>query len=320
MSLRTGKRRKLRAITKSKSYHWNQSPLYRLRSKRRLYEILGADKELVSRLSNDASYRMVQVGKNGKDRVAQVPEYELDRLHTRVAGLIRRVATPDYLHSGIKGRSHVTNAQAHLGSWELYTADLSGYFPSVSSKAVSHFFRSTLECSSDVAAILAQLLTYEGHVPTGSRVSMSLAFWCTQPLFDRLQAYANSHGLVMTVYVDDVTFSGPRLPAGIQRRIPHEIAKSGFRCNSAKCRVYRRGESREVTGVVLKENQVYLPRRQHLNIYEGFMKLDKSLSREEYLDQMRKLSGAMASAGQVEPIFRRRASMLNRLKNRGLFL
>lgn len=312
MSSKKGKRRRLRAVTKSKSYPWNQSPLFRLRSKRRLYELLNTSGEQVRALSQDTAYRLVPVGKKGKERLAQVPQYELDVLHTRVASLIRRVAIPDYLHSGIKGRSHVSNAEAHLGNEQLYRADISSYFPSVSRKAVFHLFNHHLECSPDVSGILAELLTYEGHIPTGSRVSMPLAFWCTKPLFDRLQAYAESTGAVMTVYVDDVTFSGKRLPPGIDRRVPYEIRKAGYGCNSRKCRLYCGNEPKEVTGVILRDGQLRVPNRQHRSIYEGFMKLEGEMGRKEYEKAVEKLSGAMASAGQIEEVFRRRSAMVRR--------
>jgi hypothetical protein len=65
-----------------------------------------------------------------------------------------------------------------------------------------------MKCSPDVAEILAQICTCNGHIPTGSRISMPLAFWANHKMFDELKNIADTFEVTMTVYVDDITFTG----------------------------------------------------------------------------------------------------------------
>ena len=204
---------KLKIQTNNKSYSLSDSPLYKLKSKKRLEKILqNSLQELVNLSVEDGNYTVFDdAQKPGKPRKIQKPNSKLDVVHTRIASLLSRVVTPDYLHSGKKKHSNVTNAQAHVGSSSLLTTDVKSFFPSTSRKMVFSFFYSVMQCSADVADILAGVSTYYNQVPTGSRISMPLAFWANIRMFNELHALSKKHSVQMTVYVDDVTFSGDQV-------------------------------------------------------------------------------------------------------------
>jgi retron-type reverse transcriptase len=71
----------------------------------------------------------------------------------------------------------------------------------------------------------------------------------------RLAGLARSFGFAYTRYADDLTFSGddPTLVAALHATASRVIAGEGFRVNTAKTHVARRGARQEVTGVVVND-------------------------------------------------------------------
>jgi len=96
-----------------------------LYSKKKLAEILNlhSPADLIALTRLDAPYRKFDAKnkKNTKLRPVQMPCRELYPVHVRIFKLFRRVELPDYLHSGMQGRSYITNAKAHLGTKKTYT-------------------------------------------------------------------------------------------------------------------------------------------------------------------------------------------------------
>ncbi len=76
---------------------------------------------------------------------------------------------------------------------------------------INRYFLDELRCSSDIAHRLTQLVSYGARLPTGSPASPIMSFLAYRPMFEELHELALSMDLTMTVYVDDVVVSGPRL-------------------------------------------------------------------------------------------------------------
>ncbi|MWQ11421.1 RNA-directed DNA polymerase, partial [Glaesserella parasuis] len=127
-----------------------------------------------------------------------------------------RVKLPEYLYSGVKNRSYIDNAKAHLTSKEIITTDITAFFPSTTRTMIFWFFKNKLKCSHKIANILADLCSINEHLPTGSQISMPLAYLVNASMFDELNNLAEKNKLIMTVYVDDVTFSGEKVPKGFK--------------------------------------------------------------------------------------------------------
>jgi len=164
------KRRKLKIQTKNKSYDIQDSIFYKLSSKKKLAKILFSELSTLKALIGDDNYSCFTQVKNGKSRKIQAPLLALDRIHTRVASLICRIEPPAFLHSGIRGRSHISNAKCHIGIRKVVTVDIRSFFESTTRKSVFDFFYTTMSCSADVADLLSNLLTFNGYIPTGNRL------------------------------------------------------------------------------------------------------------------------------------------------------
>ena len=131
---------------------------------------------------------------NCETRKTETPYGELRKIHERILDLLSRIKRPDYLHSGIKKRSYVTNAQYHIGPYETYALDRKKFFPNTSWSHIFNFFQSRMECGGDIPVILTNILTVNGHLPTGSPVSTLLSYYAHKEMFDRLDAIAQALG------------------------------------------------------------------------------------------------------------------------------
>lgn len=272
------RRRNFKISTKNKSYQIEDSPLYKLKSKKKLYNLLKSNSQSINELLvDDGNYAVFNQIMGSKSRLIEHPSERLDLIHTRIASLLCRIKTPDYLHSGLKGRSHVTNAKAHIGNVPVLTTDVKSFFPSTSQRKVFDFFYSILECSPDVSDVLAKLCTFDGHIPTGSRISMPLAFWANICMFEELNSLSNKHSIKMTVYVDDITFSGTDVNFLFKNVAKKIISRHGHLMHPVKTILYKKDDVKIITGIVVKDGKIRIKNSQHKAIYQD-MEQWKSLS------------------------------------------
>ncbi len=226
-------------------------------------EVFNVDLQWLERLAHqERNFRIFEITQNGKPRRVEVPKAVLERVHRRLFTLLERIEKPDYLHSGRSGRSYVTNAKAHAGAVPLAKLDLKKFYPSVDGARVARFFGDRLRCSPDVAGLLTRLCVCDNHIPTGSCVSQLLAYYAAAPMFDELHELALAHGVRMTCYVDDLTFSGVGATPAFLWKAKQVVDRHGFRYH--KDRVYRGDQAKAVTGTMIRGDHVtVLSGREH---------------------------------------------------------
>jgi hypothetical protein len=270
----TRKTLKLKINTSGKSYLLTDSPFYKLKTKKKLASLLCLDfKELSALLgSSSQNYNeFTQTSDTGKERVIEHPKPQLEKLHTRIASLLCRIKLPDFIHSGKKGRSHLTNARVHIGFHKVLTTDVRSFFPSTKRNMVFSFFHSKLLCSPDVANLLTDICTYNGHIPTGSRISMPLAFWANADMFFELERLATMHQAKISVYVDDVTFSGDAVNRLFTSTVKNIVSRHGHQVHPNKTVLYKSSDVKIITGLVIKGNDIFIQNKQHAKIHVDMM-------------------------------------------------
>ena len=301
------KKPKPRLKTKNKQYTIKDSALYNLTTKRKLENILNKRISELSPLMEDSNYRVFfQEKENGKKRKIEAPKLELNFLQTRISSLLLRVALPNYVHSGAKGRSHLTNASQHIGHHPVLTMDIKGFYPSVSSKSIYYFFLNTMKASPDVAGILARVCSYNEHLPTGSRLSMPLAYWANATMYENLNCLCQKHKITMSVYVDDFTFSGKAVNKLFQYKAKKVIENAGFTVHPEKTMLYKSHEPKLITGVVIDGDEIKVRNQHHKEIHLLFNKIDKVTSDKQLETLQKKLVGKLNAAGQIDPVFKQR--------------
>jgi RNA-directed DNA polymerase len=187
-----------------KRYPSHQSPLFKVTSPAELAKRLDIELFELEDLANRSdNYKRFKVG-HQKKRSIQEPKDRLKRAHLKVTRWLGRIITPDYLHSAVRGRSYISNARAHSADANLLKVDVRSFFENVTTHAVYLFFLDSMKCRSDVSMLLANLLTVDGHLPTGSPVSPILSYFSHRPMFDEISDLAHNLELRFTVYVDDM--------------------------------------------------------------------------------------------------------------------
>lgn len=124
-------------------YSIDQSPLYKLRNKRKLSSFFGLKLCDLNKLLSKGSdnYRIFYIKKLGKKpRQVQAPKPILKRIHNRLFEFLKRIEIPDYMYSGMKGRSYIDNAKSHIGIEPLIKLDISDFFPSTKRHHIYDFF------------------------------------------------------------------------------------------------------------------------------------------------------------------------------------
>ena len=286
------------------SYGRDQSILYKVTSPQMLADRLRISRDELNALAADPDpYKRWLDTKSG--RMIQEPGPKLAKVHRRIAVLLARIETPAYLHSAKKGRSYISNASAHSVNEGCVKIDVRKFYPSARAQAVFHFFLDRMACAGDVADILAKLLTVDGHLSTGSSASPIISYFAYEDLFDELAELAVSLDCRMTVYVDDIVFTGARAT----RRILYEAQKSIGRRHLVghKTKLFRPGQPRVITGVAVTKDGLRLPNRRQVHIATDQKIFDILPLGREKLVVARRLVGRLFEASQVDPSWRGRA-------------
>lgn len=292
-----------------KRHPLNQSQLYAVRSRGELAKLFGltrAGLNEILAIEHPYSQRSIALVRNGKTkiRIIQEPRNALRSIHVGVKKLLSRIEPPDFLFCPVKRRSYVSNAAQHVEAKVVRTLDIHAYFPSTPSHRVYWFFNKIMRCSTDVASVLAQLLTVEGnsatndrHLATGSTVSPILSFFAFYDMWHKIAEIAKAAGCILSVYMDDITLSGNAVPEGVVWAIRKQIHSRGLLYH--KERYYTRGVG-EVTGALIKDGRMSIPNRQRKKAYDTRMRLAVTADPVEAAKLASTLRGLNEQRRQVE--------------------
>lgn len=227
-----------------------RSAFYRIGKKSDLASLLGVTVQDLARLASDKYYREWTLEKPGKKaRLIEEPVDELGKLQARIHDLLRRVGTPDWLKSGKKGIRPQDNALAHCLNPYLTNVDIEAFYQTTKREYVFRCLVDEFKIVPDVASLLADLVSYKGHLPTGSPTSQITAFWAYKRTFEKIHCLCWSQGISMTLWVDDISFSSTEpLPRDWARHINKILSRVELRLKAKKTKRYSKGEFKIVTG------------------------------------------------------------------------
>ncbi|AGI82772.1 reverse transcriptase family protein [Pseudomonas aeruginosa] len=294
----------------------NQCRLYKVGSFRKLSDILKTSPaEIMDLLVSDKNYKKFTVsqsanpftGKPRKQREVQEPKSKLRRVHNRVLALLRRVGYPDYVQGAVRYRSYQTNAALHIGSRQTATFDISDFYGSTKRHLVHSFFHDVMKCPTDIAGKLARLTTCDGVIPTGSPLSPLLSFWVAKGLFDECAAVAKEYGMKFSCYIDDLTFSGDRIPRELKSRLKIICRRYRYRLKSEKTKVFRFGEPAHITGVIKMDAVLSVPFARLMAVRKLMDAIEGRGDSYGYTveELKRKLAGTVSEAASIDGQFKK---------------
>jgi hypothetical protein len=302
-----------------KHYPLNQSPFYKLKTRRKLASLFNTMPKKLEKIAKNADkyYRVFpKCDAKGKSRTFEVPKPPLDRIHLRLFKLLKRIEPPSYLHSGVKGRSYITNARMHIGCSRMITLDIYKFYPSTLGWHVFEFFYDVMQCRRDVAWLLTSLCTYNNHVPTGSCISQFIAFFAHYNMFEEIHSIACSIDLTDTCYVDDISISGNKANRSTLYKVRGCLKKRGLRSPTKKEHVYDVGYPKSVTGSIVADDELRLPNRKHKKIHEETERLIQAEDTKEKLKLLETTLGRAIAGSQSDPTLKKRVVTLTQEKKR----
>lgn len=263
----------------SRGYAIDQSPIYKLCSKRKLATILHLEYDSLLHANDFINYTVSEIEKaSGGFRTIYDPCRELKQVQRRIKNLLSRISIPNWVFSGCKGVCHVDNGKYHEHSVYFIQSDLHAFYDSCSRESVYRLFKDRFKCSSDVSALLSDLttLTLEDSstvIPTGSPCAQLVAFLAYQDMFNELHNLASNHGYKFSLYVDDLTFSSKTPfsnPAIFKKKLLQIVKRYGHSLSLSKTAYRGADETKIVTGVAItKEGVSAIPNKLRHKIVEG---------------------------------------------------
>lgn len=204
--------------------------------------------------------------KSGGVRKIEVPQKGLGLIQKRLSELLSEfIVFKPCVKGFVKGESICTNASLHKKSKLVLNIDIQDFFGSINFGRVrATFMAKPFEMSNEVATVVAQICTFENHLPQGASTSPIVANIIASMLDNKILRLAQKHRLIYSRYADDITLSSPR-------RFPGEIAtavegrtvlgeelktifeKARFVINPNKTRLQATSSRQEVTGLIVNK-------------------------------------------------------------------
>lgn len=283
-----------------KEYSIEKSPLYRLRSKKKLAILLGLPENYFKTIHTYKYYKFCKKKKDGLEREINNPEDELKIIQKKVFNLLNRIEKPNWIISGRKKLSYVDNAKFHQLNDYICTIDIEKFYDSTKEIYVYNFFRHILKMEIDIATILTKLVTYEGRIPTGTPTSQLIAFLSYKDIFFKINEICNKEEITFSLYVDDITLSSNKvINKKIKYRINNLLNLKELKIKKSKTKFYSKKNNKSVTGTIINSNHdIKLENSKRLEILKLYR---ECLNPETYtIKKIVALNGKISDANQVE--------------------
>ena len=258
-------------------YPLKQSPLYHLRRKKKLEELLGIScKELYNLDISQCYYNFSIPKKDGSSREVSAPNKKLKLVQKRLLRLLQRIESPDWLISGKRGKSYTDNARFHLDSKNVLTIDIRDFYNSCKHKYIYNLFINVFETSPDVAYLFCKLTILFCKLPTGAPTSQLLAFWAYKDTFTQIDQIAEKCGCKFSLYVDDMTFSSQNIipVSTLLKDVSFALNSVNLRMKYSKIVHYQNDNAKLITGTVIDKNSnLRVPNKLRHSIIKDLNKL-----------------------------------------------
>ena len=304
---------------------YSRCPLYHLGSKKQLKYLLRINDNRFLKQEFIATLISSYIIKKGKPRLIEPPQEELKKLQRKIKRLLYKIEYPEYVFSGIPKRSYAQNASYHTEKpiKSMFKIDLRAFFPSISRETVYNFFSKELLCSPDIAKILTNFTTVDiektdtnekeqihaflrtkgikctNHLISGSPTSQVMSFLVNQNMFNDLKRLSDRNHVVMTIYVDDITFSSEfRISNRFKYRVLDIIKKYHYKISTEKTICYSEHYPKVVTGAVIdSHNRLKIKNNIQHHIITEFKRIKKN---PDDIGSINRLKGYLAAARQID--------------------
>ena len=202
--------------------------LYGLNTVSELEELLETGLSPFTRSEN--LWRQYHIEQIDDSHIIESPNEKLKKSQRNLLSLLNELDFPVYLYS-VRGRSFVDGTASHIGTANhIIKMDIHRFFLSTGREKVYRFWKDDMAVSKSVAAILTNLTTVDlrqcsltnvvealkqnnlciSHLGFGLPTSVVLSFLCNIDMFNKLEKFALTEEMVLSVFVDDIILSSHR--------------------------------------------------------------------------------------------------------------
>ena len=304
--------------------------LYNCKSLRKLQGHLGLQKkskfQSLSIKLKDQPLNFYKSFKDKKGRKLFICSRIITSLHKQLMKLFN-VEKPQYLKSGVKKESHITNAKYHSASNFFLLIDIKSFYPSITKGKIKKQLTSTYSQSNQVAEFISNLVTVPQEntvnkraLVTGSPLSQSFAYLINKKMLDELNSVSKKENIKFTVYVDDMTFSSKQVISyKFHTKIYNILTKYGYA-------THLKGEKKNFRGKVGKKSKItgiQITKYGFRLLKKHKDKIKQIIEKNEHISRQKTLLGLVNFAIQVNPKYKKYKSLLkkhgkiqqNRVKN-----
>jgi RNA-directed DNA polymerase len=246
-------------------------------------------------------------------------ERELFRCNTKITQIHERliklfnIEKSEYLKSGVKKESHITNALAHKDSNFFLLVDIKGFYPSTTKSKIKKQLIMTYQQSSNVAEFISNAVTVPQKkandnraLVTGSVLSQYFAYVINKKMFDELYELSKLNDVIFTVYVDDISFSSKKvLTYKFHQQVYNIIKRYGYTVHNGKVYRGKINNKSKITGVHITKYGFRLLKKHKEKI--------KELKNKTDIKSKKSLLGMLNFAIQVNPKYRRYKKLFNHI-------
>ncbi|MFW2378794.1 hypothetical protein ACN4FU_00435 [Aliarcobacter butzleri] len=246
-------------------------------------------------------------------------ERELFRCNTKITQIHERliklfnIEKSEYLKSGVKKESHITNALAHKDSNFFLLVDIKGFYPSTTKSKIKKQLITTYQQSSNVAEFISNAVTVPQKkandnraLVTGSVLSQYFAYVINKKMFDELYELSKLNDVIFTVYVDDISFSSKKvLTYKFHQQVYNIIKRYGYTVHNGKVYRGKINNKSKITGVHITKYGFRLLKKHKEKI--------KELKNKTDIKSKKSLLGMLNFAIQVNPKYRRYKKLFNHI-------
>ncbi|MCB0634429.1 MAG: RNA-directed DNA polymerase [Lewinella sp.] len=243
-----------------------------INSEHTLCRLLHIDQRRLQLLAKQPAYKSFTVPKkDGGQRQIEAPNAELKRVLGRLNRYLQSVYYFEKSSAafgfivGVTNdddrRNVITNARKHLGKPYLLNIDLLDFFHSISRDRVYQIFREKpFNFRRNVPDLLADLTTYQDHLPMGTPTSPVLSNFACRDLDRELLIFSQTHDWTYTRYADDMSFSAAEpILQGQVEALGAIIQQAGFAINPRKTQLFGPEDEKIVTGLLLTDTVTLAP-------------------------------------------------------------
>ncbi len=200
-------------------------------------------------------YHNVKVPKgNGEYRELCVPDNFLKTIQRRIADkLLAYEEISPYATAYRLCGSTIANARPHIGAPVILKLDIRHFFDNIIYPQVKDKAFPAQKYSEPNRILLTLLCMYRDSLPQGAPTSPVISNIIMRDFDNTVGKWCASKDIKYTRYCDDMTFSGKFNPRDVIFFVRVELRKMGFFLNDKKTVVLRRGQKKQVTGIVVNE-------------------------------------------------------------------